>query len=40
MNRHYVAMTSDSLLLLACRYYDRHGTPNEDINSSRQESIV
>ena len=29
MNRHYVAMTSDSLLLLACRYYDRHGTPNE-----------
>ena len=29
MNRHYVPMTSDSLLLLACRYYDRHGSPNE-----------
>ena len=29
MNRHYAPMTSDSLLLLACRYYDRHGTPNE-----------
>ena len=29
MNRHYVPMTSDSLLLLACQYYDRHGTPNE-----------
>ena len=29
MNRHYAPMTSDSLLLLACRYYDRHGSPNE-----------
>ncbi len=29
MNRHYVPMTSDSLLTLACRFYDRHGTPNE-----------
>ena len=29
MNRNYVPMTSDSLLLAACRYYDSHGTPNE-----------
>ena len=29
MNRHYVPMTSDSLLTLACRFYDRRGTPNE-----------
>ena len=29
MNRNYVPMTSDSLLLEACRYYDRHGTANE-----------
>ena len=29
MNRNYVPMTSDSLLTLACRFYDRHGTPNE-----------
>ena len=29
MNRNYVPMTTDSLLLQACRYYDRHGQPNE-----------
>ena len=29
MNRHYVPIASDSLLTLACRFYDRHGTPNE-----------
>jgi len=29
MNRNYVPMTSDSLLLEACRFYDRHGTANE-----------
>ena len=29
MNRNYVPMTSDSLLTLACDFYDRHGTPNE-----------
>jgi hypothetical protein len=29
MNRNYIPMTSDSLLREACRYYDRHGTPNE-----------
>ena len=29
MNRNYVPMTSDSLLLQACEFYDRHGSPNE-----------
>ena len=29
MNRNYVPMTSDSLLLQACAFYDRHGSPNE-----------
>ena len=29
MNRNYVPMTSDSLLTIACDFYDRHGTPNE-----------
>jgi hypothetical protein len=29
MNRNYIPMTGDSLLREACRYYDRHGTPNE-----------
>ena len=29
MNRNYVPMTSDSLLLQACAFYDRHGTANE-----------
>jgi len=29
LNRHYIPMTCDSLLLQACHYYDRHGTPNE-----------
>ena len=29
MNRNFVPMTSDTLLLEACRYYDRHGTPNQ-----------
>ena len=29
MNRNYVPLTTDSLLLQACRYYDRHGQPNE-----------
>ena len=29
MNRNFVPMTSDSLLQEACRYYDRHGTPNQ-----------
>ena len=29
MNRNYVPMTSDSLLIGACEFYDRHGSPNE-----------
>ena len=29
MNRNYVPMTSDSLLIDACEFYDRHGSPNE-----------
>ena len=29
MNRNFVPMTNDSLLREACRYYDRHGTPNQ-----------
>ena len=33
MNRAYIPMTSDSLLLLACNYYDQHGSPNERMRS-------
>ena len=29
LNRHYIPMTCDSLLLQACHYYDRHGSSNE-----------
>ena len=29
LNRNYIPLTSDSLLLEACRYYDRFGSPNE-----------
>ena len=33
LNRNDIAMTNDSLLLMACRYYDRHGTPNEQMRA-------
>lgn len=34
MNRNYVSLsTLDSLLLAACNYYDRHGTPNEKMRA-------
>ena len=29
LNRNYIPLTSDSLLLEACQYYDRFGSPNE-----------
>ena len=29
MNRNYMPMTSDSLLTIACDFYDSHGSPNE-----------
>ncbi len=31
MNRNYVPMTSDTLLIEACRFYDRHGSANEQL---------
>ena len=33
LNRNDIAMTNDSLLFMACRYYDRHGTPNEQMRA-------
>lgn len=35
MNRAYIPMTDgiDSLLLEATKYYDRHGTPNQQIRA-------
>ena len=33
LNRHFIPLTSDTLLIEACRYYDRHGTPNEQMHA-------
>jgi len=33
MNRHYITITTDSLLLDACRFYDRHGNSNEQVRA-------
>ncbi len=33
MNRNYVPMTSDTLLIEACRFYDRHGSANEQLKA-------
>ena len=33
MNRNYVPMTSDTLLIEACRFYDRHGSANEQMKA-------
>ncbi len=33
LNRNDIAMSNDSLLLMACSYYDRYGTPNEQMRA-------